>query len=217
MMEHNKLAYSLGTLPDDYQEVLHWTITENPVRVIILQVLSIPLFIILGLIFLQMAISLGRLPSRIQFGLVESGIALGGILLTLVFHELTHGLVMKIFGAKPSYGILWKQAMFYATTPGFAYQRNSYLQIALAPLIALSSLSVLGMWLMGGTAWVAFCALCGVINASGAIGDLWMTIIVLRYPVSAYVMDERDGIRIFLSKPRSEADKKPAQQNAGTA
>ena len=47
-----------------------------------------------------------------------NGAVLLGILLALGLHELTHGLVMQVFGAKPKYGILWKEMMLYATSPG---------------------------------------------------------------------------------------------------
>jgi hypothetical protein len=30
---------------------------------------------------------------------------------------------------------------------------------------------------------------------------MWITTIVLRYAATAYVMDERDGIRVFLPRP----------------
>jgi hypothetical protein len=52
-----------------------------------------------------------------------------------------------------------------------------------------------------GTLWVILLGIVGIINASGAVGDLWITMIVLRYPTIAYIMDERDGIRVFLPKP----------------
>jgi hypothetical protein len=128
------------------------------------------------------------------------GIALGAILLTIVLHELAHGIVMQKFGAKPHYGILWKEAMFYATAPGYAFRRNDYIQIALAPLVVLSIFFILGMWFSRGTFWVAIFAMGGIINASGAIGDLWITTLVLRYASTAYVIDEKDGIRVFLPK-----------------
>jgi hypothetical protein len=120
---------------------------------------------------------------------------------TIVLHELAHGIAMQVFGARPRYGVLWNYAMFYATAPGYAFHRNDYIQIALAPLFALSLLAVFVMWFLSGTFWVAVLAIGGVINASGAIGDLWITTIVLRYPLAAYVMDEKDGIRVFLPKP----------------
>lgn len=139
-------------------------------------------------------------PKRI-FGLGEMGLAVAGILLTFVLHEWTHGLVMQMFGAKPKYGIIWKGLMLYATSPGYAYRRNNYVVIALVPFVFISVLVVLGIWILQGTAWVALLAICGVVNASGAVGDMWITMIVLRHAATAYVMDERDGIRVFLPKP----------------
>ena len=194
----NPTRIAPGTLPNGYQEVLYYRLNK-PIRTIVLQILSIPLFIVFGLIFLNVAIGVGKLPSHVQIGLTEMILLFVGILLALVLHELTHGVVMQMFGAKPRYGVLWKQAMFYATTPGYAYRRNDYLLVILAPLFILSILVILGMWFaQGSTLWVALLAICGAINASGAIGDLWIAIIVLRYASTAYVMDERDGVRVFL-------------------
>jgi len=127
-------------------------------------------------------------------------LVLAAAILTFVLHELTHGLVMQMFGAKPKYGIMW-QGMLYATSPGYAYHRNSYIVIALAPFVFISILAVLGMWLLQGTLWVALLGICGSLNAAGAIGDMWITMIVFRYAATALVMDERDGIRVFLPKP----------------
>jgi hypothetical protein len=36
-----------------------------------------------------------------------------------------------------------------------------------------------------------------IFNAASAIGDLWMTAVVLRCPRSALVRDEMDSIRVF--------------------
>ncbi len=190
------------SLPSHYQEVLYWSVTEKPARFIALQILGLLSFALSGLIFFSLALGVGKLAmaGSFTFGPGEIGIALVCILLTLVLHELTHGVVMRLFGAKPAYGILWKKMMLYATSPGFAYRRNAYVCILLAPLILISILVVLGMWMGQGTLWVVVLGLCGAINASGAIGDMWMTTVVLRYAPAAHVMDERDGIRVFLPR-----------------
>lgn len=187
-----------GSLPTDYEEVLYWRVTGKPTRVIILQIVALISLVIFGFVFLGLAVSLGKLPTQIAFGLSEIGAVLLGVLLAMGLHELTHGLTMQLFGAKPKYGILWKGLMLYATSPGYAYPRNNFIVIALAPLVVISTLVTIGMWLLQGTLWVPLLALCGIFNASGAVGDMWMTMIVLRYPAKAYVMDERDGLRIFL-------------------
>ena len=197
MPEMNKPISIPGALPDDYRLVLHWQVTQKPIRVIVSQLLALLAFILFGLIFSIVAVSLGKLPSQFEFGLGEMGSVLLGILLALGLHELTHGLVMQLFGAKPEYGILWKGLMLYATSPGYAYHRNNYVVILLAPFVVLTTLVILGIWLLQGTAWVALLAICGVFNASGAVGDIWIATIVLKYPTTAYVMDERDGVRVF--------------------
>ena len=197
----NNTIQILGSLPDGYQEVLHWRVTENRSRLIILQILGLICFVIFGIIFSILAITLGKLPSISNFNTSVLVSVIVGSLMIMVFHELIHGLVMRRFGARPKYGILWKGLMFYATSPGYAYHRNNYIVIALAPFVVISILSVLGMWLLQGTVWVALLSIIGIINASGAIGDLWISMIVLRYPTTAYIIDERDGIRVFLPMP----------------
>jgi hypothetical protein len=202
MQTTNDQIPASGALPDDYQEVLSWKVTGKPMRVIALNIFGVILFVIFGMIFFSIAISVGKMSSEGNFrlGLGEMGLAVAGIVVTFVLHELTHGLVMQMFGASPKYGIIWKGLMFYATSPGYAYRRNNYIVIALAPFVFISVLVVLGMWILQGTSWVVLLAICGIVNASGAIGDLWMTTIVLRYAATAEVMDERDGIRVFLPK-----------------
>jgi hypothetical protein len=193
---------TMGALPENYQEVLSWKVTEKPMRVIALNIVGIILFVIFGVVFSSIAIRVGKLPMEgiIRFGLGEMGLAIVGTVLTLIMHELIHGLTMQWFGAKPKYGMIWKGLMLYATSPEYAYCRNNYVVISLAPFVFISALVILGMWILQGTAWVALLAICGVVNASGAVGDMWITMIVLRYAAMAYVMDERDGIRVFLPK-----------------
>jgi hypothetical protein len=93
--------------------------------------------------------------------------------------------------------------MFYATAPGYGFRRNAYLLVVLAPLAGLSCLAMLGILLLQGTSWVELLVLCAAINGSGAFGDMWIALLVLRYPKSAYVVDERDGIRVFMRMPAS--------------
>ncbi|MFL7870303.1 MAG: hypothetical protein AB8I58_15860, partial [Anaerolineales bacterium] len=63
-----------GKPPNDYQEVLYWRITERTNRILVMNLLSIPLGLIFGLVFF---------------------------------------FFIRIFGAKPRYGVFWKGLMFY--------------------------------------------------------------------------------------------------------
>jgi hypothetical protein len=121
-----------------------------------------------------------------------------GIPIVLAIHELVHGIVMQGFGARPRYGFWMKGLMFYAKAPGYAFKRNQYALMVLAPLLGLSVLICLGIFLLAGNSIVWVLALWAIVNASAANADVWITAIVLRYASSAYVVDERDGLRILL-------------------
>ena len=192
-----------GATPEGYSEALYWRITDHPSRSVFLQLVSVPLFLAWGFIFFALAARLGSLPpGAISFNPSRILALLAGVLATLILHELAHGLAMRIFGAAPRYGVILKFGMIYATSPGFAFPRWQFLSIALAPLVSLSLLAILGMSVWAGTAWPALLAVCATINAAGAIGDLWIMTVVLRYPPRAYIMDEQDGVRVFLPKSK---------------
>jgi hypothetical protein len=187
-----------GKPPSDYEEVLYWRVTQGASRIIIMNLLSIPLFFVFGIGFLIFVRVFGK-PSEIRSGdSSEPLILLLGILLVIVLHEFAHGVAMQTFDARPKYGFIWKGLMFYATAPGYAFRRNQYVVISLAPLVSLSILACCGILLQAGTSVVWLLALCATVNGGAAIGDLWITAIVLRYPAHAYIIDERDGIRIFM-------------------
>jgi len=188
------------SLPPSYTEVLYWRITDDRRRLVYMNLLAIPMIIVVGLILTWLAAQVGGLllitrleptPSEL-IGLIVA------IVITLGLHELAHGLTMQVFGARPQYGVLLQAFAFYATAPGHAFTRNQYLLITLMPLLSLSGLELVLMALFSGQLIVVLFLICAILNASGASGDVWMAAIVLRYPRTAYVIDERDGMRIFL-------------------
>lgn len=191
-----------GKPPSDYQEVLYWRIAERTGRIITMNLLSIPLALLFGIGFFYFVRLFGKSPENVSFNSVQAVVLLVGILLVFVLHELSHGIAMQAFGATPRYGVIWKGMMFFATAPGYAFPRNQYLVISLAPLVSLSILACFGILIQVGTSNVWFWAVWAMVNGSGTIGDLWITSITLRYPEHAYIIDERDGIRVFL--PNSE-------------
>jgi hypothetical protein len=206
MSEPDRAVVPLGTLPDGYQEILYWTVTAKSGRFLLMQLLAVPLLVLFGGFYswLGVQISGDLFASTFTLSVGDCGMFLLIAPLTLILHEFIHGVFIRIYGARPRYGVLWKQLMFYATSPGYAFRRNSYLVIALAPLIVLSLLAIIGMICLAGTGWMVLIGLGAVLNGSGAIGDLWIALKVLGYPEEAYVIDERDGFRVFLPTGSSE-------------
>ena len=190
-----------GTLPPNYEQVLHWKVTQNIWCVIILNILALPLGIIIGIFFFIFLFQFGQ-PPIVKFYDSEQFLifALLSTALVLIVHEWVHGIAMQAYGARPKYGIIWKGLMLYASAPSYAFGRNKYLVIALAPLVVLSLLACLGILLLAGSTIVWMLPVYALTNGGGSIGDLWMSVIVLRYPSHAYVVDERDGMRVFVPK-----------------
>jgi hypothetical protein len=186
-----------GAVPANYREVLYWRITESSWRLTVVNLLSLPLAGLMGLVFFGWLVLLNRMPTVVNIQLPQTVILILAVVVTLVLHELAHGLAMLAYGARPRFGILWQGLMVYATAPGYAFRRTNYLVVILAPLVGLSLLAFMVI-LFSPPGVAVLVALGATVNGAGAIGDLWILLIVRRYPEVAYVMDERDGMRIFL-------------------
>jgi hypothetical protein len=195
----------LGKPPSGYKEVLYWKINEEPSRLVVMNVLPMLLAILFGMGFYIFIQVFGGSP-QLALSTRNLVIFLIGAPLLLAFHEFVHGIVMKSFGARPRYGFWMRGLMFYAKAPGYAFQRNQYTLMILAPLLSISVLMFLGILLLASTSLVWVLALWAIVNASAANVDIWITALVLRYPKSAYVVDEQDGMRILLPESNAMAE-----------
>ncbi|MBN1920763.1 MAG: DUF3267 domain-containing protein [Anaerolineae bacterium] len=191
-----KSAYP-NHLPENYHEVTYWRLSDHRILLVALNVVGIVLMGLALAGFVAWA-RLWQLFASSTITAPQMFLTVAMLLLTLVLHELLHGLTLRYYGAKPIYGVLWKELMFYATAAGHAFRRNAYLVIALAPLVGLSVLALL-LLMLPLPAWLALpVMLCAAFNVGSAVGDLWLVRVALRYPRSAYIVDEKDGLRVFL-------------------
>lgn len=191
------MAESKPVLPG-YREVLYWRLSESPSRLGLMQGLAVVLLLGSGWVLFRFASWLAPeavLP--VNFGGRAVLAIIAAVLVMILMHEGVHGMMMRLFGARPVFGIWWEIGVAYATAPGHPFTRNQFVAIAVAPLVVLSVGGVLMLpfappWLIPALlVFVAF-------NISGAAGDVWMTVLCLGYPAEAMVIDERDGIRVFL-------------------
>jgi hypothetical protein len=193
--------------PAGYAEAQYWRISEKKSNLVLLQVLAIVLTLLWGLVFYLTARSLGRTQGNVPNDTTVMFIA---FLVILPIHELIHGLTMWIFGAHPRYGVMWKELMFYATSPGYPFRRNQFLAVTYAPFVVISILTVAGLALLPQPYMVWPIIAAGAGNAGGAIGDMWISTVVMRHPPSAMIMDEKDGVRVFvIAEPEQLAGQKP--------
>lgn len=195
------------TLPPSYREVRHLSVSKRSV-LIWLNILSLLPLVISGLVIfglliiyhaeLNAPLVIHALPDTIPSGL---GIAL--VVLVLPLHEWIHGITIARCGHRPRYGAKW--FVLFATSDNALFRRNEFLKIALAPLvlITLGGFALMAFVPLGLAEWIA---LGTTINAAGAVGDIWMAAVVLRYDATALIRDEEDSMRIFTQQPISSRD-----------
>jgi hypothetical protein len=197
-------ANPVRALPPDYREVRYMNINEHGV-LLWLNVLSLVPLTISGLIvFGWLLVYSEELGSPLVINALPDSIptlaGLAAVLIVLPLHEWIHGLFIARCGHKARYGV--KLFVLFATSDGALFRRNEFIRIALAPLVVITVVgSLLMLFLPIGLAyWVGLAV---VLNAGGAIGDLWMTTVALRYDPSALIRDEEDSMRIFAQATSS--------------
>jgi hypothetical protein len=145
------------------------------------------------------ALTGGASSGRTSIDWVQPALYVAAYFGAVVAHELVHGLFFSIFGGSPRYGAGVKYFLpyFYAASPGDAFPLRQMIIIALAPLLILSTLSLLVALL--APALVGYLAVVFIGNTAGAVGDIWMTSRLLRFlPLKdATAVDLGDHMAIY--------------------
>ena len=174
---------------------------ESRLRLIGLQLASLAL---MPFAFFAFTFLIAKFPVSVPLTNPPSSVILGlsmivGVIVTISLHEAIHGLTMRLFGARPIFGLDWKLGAAYATAPGYLFTRNQFILVALVPLVALTLIFLLILMFVP-MSWRLVGVLALTFNVAGAAGDLWMARVLLPFPASALVMDERDGLRVFVGE-----------------
>lgn len=185
-------------LPPGYREVYHLVLLR-PGTVLLVNLLALlPLGAALLLMFGWLTVVLRLRPDISgSTGMSWSLGLVAALVIILPLHEGLHGLAIRWAGHKPRYGLKLDKGALYATADNALFPRNVFIVIALAPLVGITLLGM-ALMLVLPDRLVYFAAIAVALNAGAAIGDLWMTAVVLRYPSLALVRDEADSLRVYL-------------------
>ena len=199
MTQPRSFRAPIRELPPTYHEVQHLVVTEGNL-LLWLNLLSLAPLIV-GLIGLtawwRLVVYWRGLHPGADVPLLIGGI---GALLVLGLHECVHAVVVALVGHRPKFGAKLDKGVIYVTTDQGLFRHDEFIAVALAPIVVLSVAALALIYALPDPVgyWIGIAAL---INAGGAIGDLWMTWVVLRYPRAAIIKDEADGIRIYMPSP----------------
>ncbi len=181
-------------LPDSYTRIWGLDLATNRTTALVLNLVSLPLFIVAGWIFLRTALLLNAdiggtdyLRSIGAKALVGYTVLLTVIVGTTLLHETIHGLFFWVYThARPVVGV--KLLFAYAGAPDWYIPRNQYSVVGLAPLVLISTGGFLVISLVSAVAG-QLTLFAMVLNAAGAVGDLYVCGKVLRFPQDVLIRD----------------------------
>lgn len=120
---------------------------------------------------------------------------LGGLVVFMVLHELTHGAFFWLFTRHlPVFG--FRGTYTFAGAPGWYLPRSQHLIVGSSPLVVLT---ILGMILLAVMPIGLLAALLvGMLsNISGAVGDIWVAILEIRECKALVVEDSGDSFNFY--------------------
>ena len=125
-------------------------------------------------------------------------VMLGGLLVYIVLHELTHAAAMKCFGArKVRFGFTGLYAYAGSTTAYF--DRRAYVTVGLAPMILWGIVfSVLMYTVPQNWFWVIY--FWQIANVSGSAGDIYCSILTAKMPLGVVVKDTGVTVTFYCPK-----------------
>jgi len=188
-------------LPNGYIYSQEVDLSRDFKLVLLLNLAGVALFVLFGWLFLKLSAYLRRIiPIVAMTGQPPSTPEiileiLAAFLIALTLHEAVHGLFfLLVTRDRPIFGL--RGAFAYAAAPGWYIPRNHYLAVGLSPWILISSVGLAATIIAPENALLPL--LFGLtINASGAVGDLYITGWLLSQPAEALINDRGDAMTVY--------------------
>lgn len=193
-------------LPQTYQLAKTIDLIKQPKLFIILNVIGIGLFIACWVLLTWLLVlvrpDVGVSEIRFVISLNQAGsflIALLVFLLVFVsmvtLHEAIHGLFFWLY-TQGKVKFAFKGAYAYAAAPDWYLQKRPYMVVSMAPLIMMSIIGCVALLLVP-LGWVNPLMLVITMNAAGAIGDIYVFLLLLRMPEDVLIRDFGERMELF--------------------
>ncbi|TMD68285.1 MAG: DUF3267 domain-containing protein [Chloroflexi bacterium] len=122
------------------------------------------------------------------------GINLLFYVIVLFLHEGIHALAFIFWGGKPYFGAKLPVAL-YCGAKNQLFRRNQYLVVGLAPLVVISLAAI--VFTLLNPVLASYTLFASIGNFSGAAGDVWSVMRLLRHPGNVLVEDTETGYRAW--------------------
>ncbi len=204
---------AVKSLPENYEKAFSVDIEKDKRTALIVNGISLGIFAIMATIMcifvkpFQLVMPQG--DEGYFSGVLRAGVLFVGLLLYIVLHELTHGVMMKVLGAtKVNFGFTGLYT--YAGSDGY-FDKKSFIVIALSPIVVWGVvLGVINILVPYNWIWTIY--FIQIVNVAGASSDFYITAKLLLTKSPVLVRDEGVGMSVFV-----EADPKNSEDTEQSA
>jgi hypothetical protein len=203
-----KQPYAHRALPEGYDLDRTLDLIKDRKLLLILSAASLGLFLVswAGLAWLLRLLR-PDLTAGASFELTVPGfggillpllVLLGVIFVMVVLHEAIHGICFWLFtGGRVKFA--FKGAYAYAAAPDWYLHKRPYMVVSMAPLVLITVLGLMALvWVPPG--WIAPLMLLIAMNASGAVGDIYVFFLLIRMPEDALIQDFGEQMMLFTRR-----------------
>jgi hypothetical protein len=185
------------TLPDGYVQSGEINLKKDKRLAIVLNILAFLIFIFIFYLLSLFGAMLRTGTTNIS-GSISAGamiLLIGLTVFILIVHELIHGFFFWIFSrSKPVFAL--RPLYAYAGAPDWYFPKRQYAITALGPLVIIGVLGLLLM-LLAPVSWLLTIAFLVALNTSGAIGDIFVFIRLLKCSPTSFANDTGDVVTFF--------------------
>lgn len=122
------------------------------------------------------------------------GINIFAYIVVMFLHEGIHALAFLFWGGKPYFGAKLPVAL-YCGAKNQLFRRNQYLVVGLAPLVVISLAAI--VFTLFSPVLASYTLFASIGNFSGAAGDVWSVLRILRHPADVLIEDTELGYRVW--------------------
>lgn len=193
-------------LPEGYRLSQSLDLIQDRKLLLTLSLISVGLFIFswVGLGWLVQWLRPGVISGVVGISFRITGLAdilspfLVILIVTLVMitvHEAIHGIFFWVFtGGRVKFA--FKGAYAYAAAPDWYLPKKPYMVVSLAPLVLMTVMGVLAL-LWVPINWVTPIILLLAMNASGAVGDIYVFLLLIRMEDDVFIQDFGEKMKIY--------------------
>lgn len=196
-------AETTRTLPREYREAEQFNLQSNKKEKILVNGAAVLLAVVMAVIGVLL------IPVKVFFDTESPAPSLWriatmffGTVAYMLLHEVVRAIFMRAVGKGTKPRLSFAHLSLYAASDAY-FNRRDYLLVLLSPVVFFGAV-LLVLNVLVPTPWFWVIYFIQIVNISGAVGDVYVTVRLLRMPKSVLVCDDGISMRMYLPKKKTK-------------